>query len=171
MLEKFETDGKIGGIPWQEIRDKVKFVGNETYVTIGNISFTNDDVKIENLFVTDNIQNVDIADFQKSLIYKNSQNITIYGPVIFKNRVTIDARFVVTETFNDLDVKNFYEKAVLIDRPFKVKSKILFTKNLHAEKDLVITDELKAKTVGKIDLRKTYENAAFVDRPVSIPGN
>ncbi|XP_043288251.1 uncharacterized protein fs(1)N [Venturia canescens] len=171
VLDAFETAGKIGGIVWQEIRDRFKSVGNETFAAKGNISFLDEDVKVSSLLVTERIQGVDIADFQKSVIYKSSKNIVIEGPLIFKNPVTIDSRFVVTETYNDLDLKNFYEKAVRIDRPLNVRSKIVFTKNLHVKKNLVVDDELESETIGGINLKKVHENAVFVDRPTSIPGS
>lgn len=169
MTNHFETWAKIGGISWQGIRERFRYLGNNTYTVNGDLRFTSENVKIRNL-VTDTIYGVRFNDFLRSVVYKNSANITIDGPIVFNEDVTINAPFMITESYNDLDLKYFYDHAVRVDRPFFVKSKVIFDQNVAVHEDLIVHEHLEAKTVGGEDLKKLYDNAAFIDRPTYIHG-
>ena len=170
ILQDFSARGKFGGVSWEKIKSRFNYLGNNTYSLIGNVDFTKENVSIDNLMISDSIQGTRIGHLLKSLVRKTANNITIYTPVIFTDPVTIESPLTITERFNDLDLKYFYDHAVRIDRSFSVKSKVLFNDDIAVDENLNVEKKLKARTISGIDLTDLYERAAYDDRPTFISG-
>ena len=170
VSEHFNATGTINGVPYRELIDKFTYLGNDSYEFRGDVRFL-DDVTIENLYVNGSIQGTDFDDFLNAVIYKDEDNVTVSGTKIFENTVTFNDGFFVREKLNDIDLRRFREKAVFIDAPFSVKSKITFKDGIKVEKDIVVKKSLEAKSIMGIDLDELRSNVLYLNRPCYVDGN
>lgn len=145
-------------------------MGNNSYEFRGDVTFVNN-VTIENLYVNGSIQGKDFDDFLNTVIYKDEDNVTISGAKIFENTVTFNDGFFVHEKLNDIDLRRFREKAVFIDAPFSVKSKIVFKDGIKVEKNIIVKKSLEAKSIMGIDIEELRSNVLCLNRPSYVDGN
>lgn len=170
VSEYFNATGNINGVPYRELTDKFRYLGNNSYEFRGDVRFL-DDVTIENLYVNGSIQGTDFDDFLNTVIYKDEDNVTVSGTKIFENTVTFNDGFFIHEKLNDIDLRRFREKAVYIDAPFSVKSKIIFKDGIKVEKDIVVKKSLEAKSIMGIDIEELRANVLYLNRPTYVDGN
>ncbi|XP_017877319.1 uncharacterized protein LOC108623376 [Ceratina calcarata] len=165
----FNVTGKINHIPFHNFTNRFKFVGNNTYEFGDGINFPGN-VTVENLQTTGLIDGKNFTEFLDTVIYKDKDNLTITGTKIFKNKVIFNNSFIANDRLNDIDLKRFYEKAVFIDKPFSIKSKVIFKDALKVEKDIIVKKNLEAKSIMGIDLDDLKKNVMNVNRPIHIDG-
>ncbi|XP_043789658.1 uncharacterized protein LOC122713359 [Apis laboriosa] len=170
VSEYFDSTGNINGVPYRELTDKFRYLGNNSYEIRGDVRFL-DDVTIENLYVNGSIQGIDFDDFLNTVIYKDEDNVTVSGTKIFEDTVTFNDEFFVHEKLNDIDLRRFREKAVFIDAPFSVKSKIIFKDGIKVEKNIVVKKSLEAKSIMGIDIDELRSNVLYLNRPSYVDAN
>lgn len=170
VSEYFDSTGNINGVPYRELTDKFRYLGNNSYEIHGDIRFL-DNVTIENLYVNGSIQGTDFDDFLNTVIYKDEDNVTVSGTKIFEDTVTFNDEFFVHEKLNDIDLRRFREKAVFINAPFSVKSKIIFKDGIKVEKNIVVKKSLEAKSIMGIDIDELRSNVLYLNRPSYVDGN
>ncbi|KZC06056.1 hypothetical protein WN55_07142 [Dufourea novaeangliae] len=170
VLEKFNATGSIGDIPFQNLMDKLKPLGNNTYELRGTVLFSKN-VTIENLFVNGFIQGIDFDDFLGTTISKHEDNVTISGVKVFHGSVTINDSFSVDEKLNGIDLKKFWDCAVFIDKPFFIKSRVVFKEDVEVKKDLIVKTDLQAKSIMGIDIDELKLTVLYLNRPTYVKEN
>nr|XP_003700076.1 PREDICTED: uncharacterized protein LOC100883089 [Megachile rotundata] len=165
VLNKFNVTGKINDIPFQDLMDRFKLVG-DTYVLNGDVHF-NDNVTIQNLYTNGSIQGKDFNSFLKDIVFKDEDNVTISGKKVF-NSVTFENSITVHDKLNDIDLKRFWEKAVFIDKPFKIKSKIIFKGGILVDGDVTVKQSFETKSIMGIDVDELRHNVLHLNKPAYI---
>lgn len=168
IINEFNAIGNIGDVPFHDLIDRFKFLGNNSYELGGNVRFFNN-VSVENLFINGTIQGTDFDGFLETTIPKNEDNVTISGTKVFQSPVTFNGAFVVRDALNDIDLKRF-RKAVFVDKPFSVESKLIFKDGMKIEKDIAVETEFKVKSVMGVDVDKLRLNVLYLNRPTYIKG-
>nr|XP_031838334.1 uncharacterized protein LOC116429477 [Nomia melanderi] len=164
VLKNFHATGSIDNIKFQDLMDRFKFLGNNSYEFHGNVRFQ-ENVSVENLIANGTIQGIDFDSFLKTTISKNEDNVTISGTKVFENSVTFNNKFTVHEKLNDINLKNFWENVVFIDKPFSIKSKIFFKDGIKVERDLIVEKDLEAQSIMGIDISELKLGILYSDRP------
>lgn len=170
ILNDFNTPGKIGDVSFQDLMNRFMHLGNKTFQYQGNVRFS-ENVTIENLSVDGTIQGTDFDSFVNTVVFKDEENVTISGRKVFENRVTFNGPFDVHDKLNDIDLKKFREKAVFVDEPFSVKSKIIFKDGIKTEKELTVDTELDAKSIMGVDMNDLKRNVLYLNKPTYVKGN
>ncbi|KAF3425333.1 hypothetical protein E2986_03027 [Frieseomelitta varia] len=169
VLEKFNTTGSIGDIPFYNLMDRFNRLGNSSYELHGDVRFLNN-VTVNNLYTIGLIQGKNFDDFLNTIIFNIEDNLIISGTKVFQNSVIFNDRLVVRDKLNNIDLKRFQQKAIFIDQPFSVKSKIIFKDGIKIEKDLAVSRNLKTKSIMGIDANNLYDNVLILDKPNYIEG-
>ncbi|KOC67832.1 hypothetical protein WH47_12162 [Habropoda laboriosa] len=167
ILKEFNATGNIGNVSFQGLMDRFKPLENNTFELHGSIRFPNN-VTIENLYLNGSIQGRNMDEFLNAVVLKKEDDLTISGTKVFEGSITFKDAFVVRERLNDIDLKKFDEKAVFIDKPFSVESKIVFKDDIKVEKDLAVKTSLEAKSIMGIDIEEMKLNVLHLDRPTYI---
>ena len=169
ILEKFNTTGSIGDIPFYNLIDRFNAWGNNSYELHGDIRFLNN-VTVKSLYTTGLIQGKNFDDFLDTIIFNDEDNLTISGTKVFQNSVIFNDTFVVRDKLNNIDLKRFQENVIFVDQPFSVKSKIIFKDGIKIEKDLAVSTNLKTKSIMGIDANDLYDNVLILDKLNYIEG-
>ena len=169
VLEKFNTTGSIGDIPFYNLMDRFNALGNNSYELHGDVRFLNN-VTVKSLYTIGLIQGKNFDDFLDTIIFNIEDNLVISGTKVFQNSVIFNDAFVVRDKLNNIDLKRFQQKVIFIDRPFSVKSKIIFKDGIRIEKDLAVSRNLKTKSIMGIDANNLYDNVLILDKPNYIEG-
>nr|XP_033339168.1 uncharacterized protein LOC117227773 isoform X1 [Megalopta genalis]XP_033339169.1 uncharacterized protein LOC117227773 isoform X2 [Megalopta genalis] len=164
VLGKFHATGYIGDVKFEDLINRRKALGNNSYEYREKVNFSSN-ARIKNLVVNGTIQGTDFDTFLKTVIFKNEDNVVISGAKVFKNSVTFNDDFFVHDKLNDIDLKSFWDNAVFIDRPFFIKSKIVFEDDIKVEKDLIVKTNLAAKTVMGIDINELKLGVLYRNQP------
>ncbi|XP_078052187.1 female sterile (1) Nasrat [Augochlora pura] len=167
VLEKFHATGSIGNIKFEDLVNRRKSLGNNSYEFHENVNFPNN-VTIKNLVVNGSIQGRDFDAFLKTVIFKNENNVVITGAKVFENLVTFNDEFYVHDKLNDIDLNSFWNNAVFIDKPFFIKSKIIFENDIQVENDLIVKTDLAVGSVMGIDVNELKLGVLYRNRPLYI---
>lgn len=150
--------------------DRFKSLGNNTFQYHGHVQFS-DKVTVDNLYTNRSIQDRNLDSFMKSVIRKVEDNVTISGTKVFQNLVVFNDAFVVRDKLNDIDLKRFHEKAVFVNEPFSIGTKIILRDGIKLEADLTVESSLETKSVMDIDVNELKLNVLYLNRPSYIEGN
>ncbi|XP_076659708.1 female sterile (1) Nasrat [Halictus rubicundus] len=167
VREKFHATGSIGDVKFQDLMDRRKFLGNNTYEFRGSVRFPQN-VSIENLVVNGTIQGTDFDSFYKSIIFTTEDNVTISGPKVFNNSVTFNNAFLVREQLNDINLKDFWKNAVFIDKPFFISSKVVFQDDIRVEKNLIVKTDFEVESIMGVNIDELKLSVLYLNRPVYI---
>ncbi|CAL7939823.1 unnamed protein product [Xylocopa violacea] len=170
IYKDFNVTGNIGDIPFYELTNKFKSLGNNTFELRGNVHFV-DNVTVKNLDTYGLIQGRNFDSFLNTVVFKKQDNLTISGTKVFQNSVTFNDTFVVNDKLNDVDLKRFYQKAVFVDKPFSIKSKVTFKDDILVEKVLAVQTSLDAQSVMGIDLNDLRFNLLYLNKPTYVGGS
>lgn len=170
ILKEFNTTGSIGDVPYYNLIKKFKRLGNNSYELHGDVRFLND-VTIKNLYTNGSIQGKNFDHFLTMIMFNNKDNLTVSGTKVFENTVIFNDTFVVQDKLNDIDLKRFQEKVVFIDKPFFIKSKIIFRDGIKIEKDLAVWTNLTTKSIMGIDVNDLHHDVLNINRPNYIEGD
>lgn len=170
ILKEFNTTGSIGDVPYYNLIKKFKRLGNNSYELHGDVRFLND-VTIKNLYTNGSIQGKNFDHFLTMIMFNNKDNLTVSGTKVFENTVIFNDTFVVQDKLNDIDLKRFQEKVVFIDKPFFIKSKIIFRDGIKIEKDLAVWTNLTTKSIMGIDVNDLHQDVLNLNRPNYIEGD
>ena len=170
ILKEFNTTGSIGDVPYYNLIKKFKRLGNNSYELHGDVRFLND-VTIKNLYTNGSIQGKNFDHFLTMIMFNNKDNLTVSGTKVFENTVIFNDTFVVQDKLNDIDLKRFQEKVVFIDKPFFIKSKIIFRDGIKIEKDLAVWTNLTTKSIMGIDVNDLHHDVLNLNRPNYIEGD
>ncbi|KAK0163151.1 hypothetical protein PV327_006859 [Microctonus hyperodae] len=130
---------------------------------------TNDTVDINKLFITGNIQDKNFNEFIESVVFLDSENVTITGTKIFKNSVSFH-NLTIEKEFNNIYLEKYFHDIVRIDKPMKIKSKLIFHDDIIINGDLIITKNLKTKTIMGINYNELLSNAMYINQPTTVSG-
>ncbi|XP_076621665.1 female sterile (1) Nasrat [Colletes latitarsis] len=167
VLKKFNATGKIGNVPFRDLMDRFKSLGNNSFEFQGNVRFSKN-VSIDNLVMNGTIQGVDFESFLKTTVSKDEDNLTISGTKVFDNRVIFDGPFFVQDKLNDIDLKTFMEKAIFVDKPLSVESKIVFKDGITIEKELTVKTDFAARSIMGVDVDDLKLNVLYLNKPTYI---
>lgn len=170
ILKEFNTTGSIGDVPYYNLIKKFKRLGNNSYELHGDVRFLND-VTIKNLYTNGSIQGKNFDHFLTMIMFNNKDNLTVSGTKVFENTVIFNDTFVVQDKLHDIDLKRFQEKVVFIDKPFFIKSKIIFRDGIKIEKDLAVWTNLTTKSIMGIDVNDLHHDVLNINRPNYIEGD
>ena len=170
ILKEFNTTGSIGDVPYYNLIKKFKRLGNNSYELHGDVRFLND-VTIKNLYTNGSIQGKNFDHFLTMIMFNNKDNLIVSGTKVFENTVIFNDTFVVQDKLNDIDLKRFQEKVVFIDKPFFIKSKIIFRDGIKIEKDLAVWTNLTTKSIMGIDVNDLHHDVLNINRPNYIEGD
>lgn len=170
ILKEFNTTGSIGDVPYYNLIKKFKRLGNNSYELHGDVRFLND-VTIKNLYTNGSIQGKNFDHFLTMIMFNNKDNLTVSGTKVFENTVIFNDTFVVQDKLHDIDLKRFQEKVVFIDKPFFIKSKIIFRDGIKIEKDLAVWTNLTTKSIMGIDVNDLHHDVLNLNRPNYIEGD
>ncbi|XP_014477138.1 PREDICTED: uncharacterized protein LOC106745761 [Dinoponera quadriceps] len=163
VLKNFNITGKIGSEMYlYNFTDRFKPLGNNSYALRGNFRFT-ENVSIARLDVSGPIQGSMFDNFLQKTVAKNESNITIFGNKLFRNKVIFDDKFIIVDKLDNIELRNFHEKAVYIDKPFSISSKIVFKEDIHVQKNLLVKERLQTSTIMGVDMKDLWENAILLD--------
>ncbi|KAG7197315.1 hypothetical protein KM043_018433 [Ampulex compressa] len=170
VLRNFSTTGKINDVPFEDLINKVRSLGNNEYEILDEVEFTNN-VSIVNLFVNGSIQGMSFDNFLDNVVFKDEDNVTITGPKVFKNSVVFKDALILANTLNDLNLTKFYETVVLANKPIHISSPVKFTQGINVEKDLIVKKNLDVKSIMGIDMDELQASVLYVNRPMYIPSH
>jgi len=145
-------------------------LGNSSYVLRGDFHFT-EIAAVRNLDVNGSIQQSAFNDFLATTISNSDANVTMLGRKLFNNSVTFDRAFTIDGSLNDIDLHRFNESAVFIDKPLSMNSDVVFSKNVHVRRDVVVKTRLQSGTVWDVDLNELQESVVALDKVRYFPGN
>ncbi|OAD53575.1 hypothetical protein WN48_09737 [Eufriesea mexicana] len=167
VLKEFNTSGNIGDVPFYDLMNRFKSLGNNTYELHGNVRFP-ENTTIENLHIDGLIYGRNFDSFLNSVVFINEDNVTISGTKVFKNSITFNDEFTVRDKLNDVDLKRFQEKAIFINKPFSVKSKIIFKNGIKVKKNVQVGTKFETKSIMGIDVNDLKYNILYLNRPNHI---
>lgn len=151
--------------------NRVKKFDEDTFEVNSNVRFV-DSIEIIDLFVNGTIVGIYFDEFAKSVVYVGEDDVTLTGVKHFRGSLTFNESFlIVEETLNDIHLKEFYEKAIYIDKPIAINSSVLFRDDIVVKKDLEIHETLDVKTIGGVDIDNLKDVVAYLDQPFFFPGN
>ncbi|XP_032684825.1 uncharacterized protein LOC116850535 [Odontomachus brunneus] len=165
VLNSFNATGKIGNMFFRDFTDRFKPLGNNSYALRGDFHFT-ENVSIARL--DGPIQGSLFDNFLQRAIVKNDSNVTISGAKLFSKPITFYDEFTIDSSLDDLDLLRFREKAVYIDEPFSIDSRVVFKEDVHIRRNLVAKKTLEASTIMGVDMKDLRENAILLNAPVSF---
>ncbi|XP_076237942.1 female sterile (1) Nasrat [Calliopsis andreniformis] len=166
ILNNFNATGNIGSISYEDLISRFKPLGKDTYELVGNVRFYNN-VSIENLFTNGTIQGTDFGSFLSTTVARNEDNVTVFGAKVFQGPVTFKGAFLVRDKLNDIDLKRF-QKAVFVDRPFSVRTKLVFKDGVRIEEDIEVETEFQAKSLMGVDVNELRLDVHYLNRPTYI---
>lgn len=169
VLKEFNTTGNIGDVPFYDLMNRFKSLGNNTYEFHGNVRFP-ENATIENLHIDGLIYGRNFDNFLNSVVFINENNVTISGTKVFKNSVIFNNELAVRDKLNDIDLKRFHDKAVFINKPFSVKSKIIFKNAIKVEKNVVIERKFETESIMGINVNDLKYNVLYLNKPRHIEG-
>ncbi|XP_053973610.1 uncharacterized protein LOC128873789 [Hylaeus volcanicus] len=167
VLKEFKTTGNIGSVPFRDLMGRFKSLGNNTFEIHGEVRFS-PNLTIENLFANELIQGIDLDSFLKTVVFTNEDNVTISGTKVFENLVTFNDSFIVQDKLNDIDLKKFWKKAVFVDKPFSIRSKIVFKDGMKIEKELTVKTDFDPKSIMGVDINELKLDVLYLNRPTYI---
>lgn len=170
VFNEFNATGKINNLSFHDLMDRFKSLVNDTFEYHGDVYFNNN-VVIEHLHTNGSIQGKNFDSFLNTVVFKNEDNVIISGRKVFENSVTFDRSFIVHDKLNDIDLKRFQEKAVFIDKPFSIKSKIIFTDGIKVENDIAVKTNFEPKSIMGINIDDLRLNVLYLNRPTYITGD
>lgn len=167
----FDATGKMNEVHFRDLINRVRKLDDETFELKSNVRFDNS-IEMIDLTIDGTIDGTNFNEFNKSVVFKKEDNVTLSGAKRFKGSLTFNESFlIVEEALNDIDLKEFYEKAIFIDEPFTINSSVLFQEDIVVEKNLEVLETLDVKTIGGIDVEGLKDIVAHLDRPFFFPGN
>lgn len=169
-MNNFYATGKIRNISWSDFTNRFKAIGNNSYALRGNFHFT-ENASIIKLDVDGAIQGTTFDSFLQTAIFKNDTNVMISGGKSFLSPVTFQGAFIINGSLNDIDLHGFHEKAVYIDKPFSIKSKVVFKEAVHVRKNLQVKTKLQSNTIMGVNMKDLRENTIARNKPRYFPGN
>lgn len=170
VLRSFNTTGRVGDMFLSDFTDRFKPFGNNYYDLRGDVRFT-EDVSVEILDVSGPIQGSMFDNFLQRTIAKNESNVMISGQKLFNTTITFNDRFTITDKLDDLELFEFREKAVYVDKPFSISSKVTFKENIHVRKNLLVKKQLQASTIMGVNVKDLQENVVLLNSPTHFGGN
>lgn len=170
MLKSFNATGKIGNVFFRDITDRFKPLGNNSYALRGNFRFAKN-VSVTRLDASGPIQGSLFDSFLQRAVAKNDSNVTISGEKLFTKPIILYDQFIIDGKLDDLDFFKFHEKAVYIDKPFSIDSKIMFKQDVYVRKNVTVKKTLEANTIMGVDMKTLQEDAIFLDTPTHFEGN
>lgn len=170
ILNDFHATKSIGSIPFQDLVNRFRSLGSNTYEIRGDVRFPSN-VSIENVLTNGSIQGTDFNSFLNTTIFRNEDNVTISGAKVFQRPVTFKGAFDVRDRLNDIDLKRFREKAVLVGKPFSVGSKLVFKDGVRIEKDVAVKTEFRVGKLMGVDLGELRLSVLYLNRPTYIKGD
>ncbi|XP_024892131.1 uncharacterized protein LOC112467658 [Temnothorax curvispinosus] len=169
VFKNFNTTGKIGNSVFlNDFTDRFKTLEDSSYVLRGNFYFT-ETASVTKLNVSGSIQGSKLDSFLETTIFKNDANVTISGLKLFKNSVKFNGAFNIDGSLNDLDLHRFHENVVCIDKPFSIDTKVMFRKDVHLQKSLIVKTKLQAITIMGVDIKDLQENVIDLNKPKYFP--
>lgn len=169
-MGSFNTTGRIGNVSLSDFADRFRSLGNNSYALRGDVRFT-EDVSVARLDASGPIQGSVFDDFLQRAVVKNDSNVAISGEKLFRNKITFNDRFTILDKLDDLDLRGFRERAVYVDRPFTIGSRVTFNADVHVRKRLLVRRKLRASTVSGVDIKDLQENVVFLNSPTNFLGN
>ncbi|KAF7383967.1 hypothetical protein HZH68_014724 [Vespula germanica] len=165
----FDATGKMNEVHFRDLINRVRKLDDETFELKSNVRFDNS-IEIIDLTTDGTIDGTNFNEFNKSVVFKKEDNVALSGAKRFKGSLTFNESFlIVEEALNDIDLKEFYEKAIFIDEPFTINSSVLFQEDIVVEKNLEVLETLDVKTIGGIDVEGLKDIVAHLDRPFFFP--
>ncbi|KAL2738006.1 hypothetical protein V1478_002092 [Vespula squamosa] len=169
VVGNFDATGKINKVYFRDLINRVRKLDDETFELNSNVRF-DDSIEIIDLTTDGTIDGMNFNEFNRSVVFKKEDNVTFTGAKRFQGSLTFDESFlIVEEALNDINLKEFYEKAIFIDKPFAINSSVLFQEDVVAEKNLEILETLDVKTIGGVDVVGLKDTIAYLDRPFFFP--
>ncbi|XP_035739608.1 uncharacterized protein LOC118449304 [Vespa mandarinia] len=169
VVENFDVIGKINKVSFRDLINRVRKLDEETFELNSNIRFVNS-IEIIDLITNGTIDGINFDKFAKSVVFKKEDNVTLSGAKNFQGSLTFNESFlIVEEALNDIYLKEFYEKAIFIDKPFTFNSSVIFQKDIVVKKNLEILEALDVKTIGGVDIDNLKDIVAYLDRPFFFP--
>lgn len=169
-MNAFNTTGKIKNLFFKDLTDRFTPLGNNSYVLRGNFYFT-ESASVAKLDVDGPIRESTFDSFLRRTISKSDANVTVSGAKSFLSPIAFHGAFVIDGSLNDIDLHRFHEKAVYIDKPFSIDSKVVFKENVHIGKNLHVKMKLQANTIVGVDMVDLQNNAIARNKPTYISGN
>ncbi|KAK0158646.1 hypothetical protein PV328_009623 [Microctonus aethiopoides] len=168
--EYFNPRGKIGGIYFEDIIKHNNNSGKNLHIINGNFQYTtNDTVDIKKLFVTGNIQDKNFNEFIESVVFLDSENVLVTGTKIFENSISFH-NLTIEREFNNINLEKYFREVVRIDKPMKIKSKLIFQNDITINGDLIITKNLTTNTIMGINFNELISNAMYTNQPTTVSG-
>nr|XP_034171205.1 uncharacterized protein LOC117600218 [Osmia lignaria] len=167
VLNEFNATGRINNLSFHDLMDRFKSLGNDTFELHGDVYFNNN-VTLKRLHINGSIQGENFDSFLNTVVFKNEDNVIISGRKVFENSVTFNRGFIVHDQLNDIDLKRFQEKAVFIDKPFSIKSKIIFIDGIKVENDIAVKTNFEPKSIMGINIEDLRINVLYLNRPTYI---
>ncbi|EFN84070.1 uncharacterized protein LOC105183598 [Harpegnathos saltator] len=165
VLESFNTTGKIGAIFLSDFIDRIKPLGNNSYALRGDFRFTGN-TSVARLDVSGPVEGMFFDNFLQRTIAKSHSNVTISGTKLFKKLIIFNDRFTIDGVLDDLELFKFREKAVYIDKPFSIDSKVVFKEGIYLRKNVLVKKKLQTSSIMGVDMKDLRENAIPLDAPV-----
>lgn len=153
-----------------DFTDRFKTLENNSYALRGNFYFT-ENASVTRLNVNGSIQGSMLDSFLQTVIFKNDTNVTIRGLKLFKNSVTFNSTFNIDGSLNDLDLYRFHKNVVYVDKPFSIRTKVIFREDVYLQKNLTVKTKLQSSTIMGVDLKDLQENIIICNKPKYISGN
>lgn len=161
----------MNDVSFRDLTNRVKKLDEDTFAVNSNVRFV-DSIEIIDLMANGTIDGIYFDEFAKSVVYEGEDNVTLSGAKHFRGSLTFNDSFlIVEETLNDIHLKEFYQEAIYIDKPFTINSSVLFRDDLVVEKNLEIHEILEIETIGGVNIDDLKDIVAYLDQPFFFPGN
>lgn len=163
------VEGKLNGIPAEEINKFAYDDGNDTFILYKNVFF-NQSVYAKYLELHGSYHDIGNVKGHLEDIIRTDRPAVISGTKRFKGYVHFENSIDIGE-YNGVDVSNFLSNVILIDQyePADINSDVVFDESVFM-KGFTVTGNLITSTINNCSVKDWVENAIRTDEPFTYDG-